>query len=282
MAQKVHIGKNGPAVCEAEKGNCPYGVDRHFNSMEEAEKVYAKELAEEHGSFSTIEPIWEDKEIWSDLSDQELEEFKHFRKVEEYSKKNPVYSLYKLEEDKWETGYQRTLEEAQILYDKENFRDFNKWKKLSKNLQEKLPTEEERVRVARKVLQGGEAETVRELLIEYDVKGLNPPHHKLEKLQKRESVRQRAAHRVLAESFRSNFEHKQSFYPDSFSENLRDLKKKELTGEITPMEAGRLEVYKSIEEYSELKKKEEEKTLSDYDFDRLSKFREEEERRVGE
>lgn len=41
--QKYHIGKNGPAPCNATKRACRYGGDVHYDSMEEADTAYQKQ-----------------------------------------------------------------------------------------------------------------------------------------------------------------------------------------------------------------------------------------------
>lgn len=48
---KFHINKHGvPAPCRAKPGNCPYGGDdRHFDTLEEAQKFADKENAEKYG-----------------------------------------------------------------------------------------------------------------------------------------------------------------------------------------------------------------------------------------
>lgn len=45
-AGKTHIGKNGPAPCNAHSEPCPY---EHFDTMKEAQEFYEDQLAEEAG-----------------------------------------------------------------------------------------------------------------------------------------------------------------------------------------------------------------------------------------
>lgn len=55
--KKFHIGKNGPAPCNATKRACRYGGDAHYDSMEEAETVYQKKKeAEGHSDVMTKKP----------------------------------------------------------------------------------------------------------------------------------------------------------------------------------------------------------------------------------
>lgn len=54
---KFHINKNGvPAPCRAKPGNCPYGGDeRHFDTVEEAQRFADKENAEKYGILRSSE-----------------------------------------------------------------------------------------------------------------------------------------------------------------------------------------------------------------------------------
>lgn len=54
--KKYHIGPNGPAVCNAVKGNCPFGdLSNHYNSKHEAEIAFEDQMLGQYGMFSTIE-----------------------------------------------------------------------------------------------------------------------------------------------------------------------------------------------------------------------------------
>lgn len=45
-----HNGRNGPGVCRAKQGNCPFGGDEsHFDSKVEAEKIYNQNNEQEFG-----------------------------------------------------------------------------------------------------------------------------------------------------------------------------------------------------------------------------------------
>ena len=56
---QYHIGKNGPAVCEAKRGKCPLGgssgQQTHFDSYDDASKAYAKKLSNQYGTTTTFE-----------------------------------------------------------------------------------------------------------------------------------------------------------------------------------------------------------------------------------
>lgn len=48
--EKWHNGPNGPGICRAKPGNCPFGdSESHYNSKSEAEKAYKKEKEGEYG-----------------------------------------------------------------------------------------------------------------------------------------------------------------------------------------------------------------------------------------
>ena len=47
---KWHNGPNGPGICRAEKGNCPFGgADSHYSSQEEAQETFDVKNSEEFG-----------------------------------------------------------------------------------------------------------------------------------------------------------------------------------------------------------------------------------------
>lgn len=49
----IHIGKNGPSPCTADKGRCPYGgesgFENHYSTIEEAHEAYEKMMESEYG-----------------------------------------------------------------------------------------------------------------------------------------------------------------------------------------------------------------------------------------
>lgn len=53
---KYHINKHGvPALCKAQKGNCPYGGDeQHFNNMEDAQAFADKLNEDRYGLFKNV------------------------------------------------------------------------------------------------------------------------------------------------------------------------------------------------------------------------------------
>lgn len=46
---KIHIGKNGPAPCKADKRACRYRDEPHYDNMEDAQAAYEERLVQEHG-----------------------------------------------------------------------------------------------------------------------------------------------------------------------------------------------------------------------------------------
>lgn len=44
---QMHLSPNGPSPCKAEHGECPYENKGHFNTVEEADAAYAKEMGGE-------------------------------------------------------------------------------------------------------------------------------------------------------------------------------------------------------------------------------------------
>lgn len=66
MAKRFHLGTRGPSVCEAVKGNCPYGgesgSENHFNTLAAAAGAYETSMG---GSLS--KPL--QKEGFDDVSD---------------------------------------------------------------------------------------------------------------------------------------------------------------------------------------------------------------------
>lgn len=47
---KWHNGPNGPGICRAEKGNCPFGgADSHYSSQEKAQEIFDVKNSEEFG-----------------------------------------------------------------------------------------------------------------------------------------------------------------------------------------------------------------------------------------
>lgn len=56
MANKYHIGDNGPGLCEAFKRPCPVGGE-HFSSLETAEVVFNEKMEREHGLTSTTSKL---------------------------------------------------------------------------------------------------------------------------------------------------------------------------------------------------------------------------------
>lgn len=71
IMKKYHIGKNGPAVCRAEKGECPYGgetgVEEHYETFEEAQEVFEEMMENTIGTFATVKRkmTWEEHEKWN-------------------------------------------------------------------------------------------------------------------------------------------------------------------------------------------------------------------------
>ena len=52
---KWHNGPNGPGICRAKAGNCPFGGEEsHFDSREEAEKDFNKRKAKEYGILPEV------------------------------------------------------------------------------------------------------------------------------------------------------------------------------------------------------------------------------------
>ena len=60
---RYHNTPNGPRVCHAEKGRCPYGAQGypHFDTRAEAETAYEKSLAQSFGSFDTLKKTTSEK-----------------------------------------------------------------------------------------------------------------------------------------------------------------------------------------------------------------------------
>lgn len=47
---KYHNGPNGPGICKAKPGNCPFGGDEaHYNSLEEAAKAHQEDCENKYG-----------------------------------------------------------------------------------------------------------------------------------------------------------------------------------------------------------------------------------------
>lgn len=50
-----HISdKTGPGTCDATKRNCPFGAERHFDTLTEAEAVWSKELVDTYSEASVM------------------------------------------------------------------------------------------------------------------------------------------------------------------------------------------------------------------------------------
>ena len=68
--EKWHIGKNGPAKCNARVGHCPLGVENdHYPSAIEAQAAYEKRLIEKHGTFSSFKA-----QVLSDIKKMQKED----------------------------------------------------------------------------------------------------------------------------------------------------------------------------------------------------------------
>lgn len=71
MAQKFHLGKNGPAPCRAIKRACPVGGEEvHFNDRDAAQEAYEKSMGETHPAKAhskndVIQVLTEDIKGWS-------------------------------------------------------------------------------------------------------------------------------------------------------------------------------------------------------------------------
>ena len=50
MSKKWHTGPNGPGICRASEGNCPFGgPESHYATKEEAQAKFDREQADEFG-----------------------------------------------------------------------------------------------------------------------------------------------------------------------------------------------------------------------------------------
>lgn len=56
IKKKFHIGKNGPAICNATKRVCRYGESSHYSTIQEAEKIFESKLLKDnsHSIFKTV------------------------------------------------------------------------------------------------------------------------------------------------------------------------------------------------------------------------------------
>lgn len=72
---RYHIGENGPGICTAKPGNCPFRTEEgteapHYFSEAEAQKAFEKIMESENGTFKTLQN--EENELSKRISDPEL------------------------------------------------------------------------------------------------------------------------------------------------------------------------------------------------------------------
>lgn len=55
MAEKIHVGKNGPGKCEAKEKVCPLGESNHYSTFAEADRAFAERMESENSMTVSLD-----------------------------------------------------------------------------------------------------------------------------------------------------------------------------------------------------------------------------------
>ena len=107
---KYHINSKGvPAVCRADRGNCPFGgPDSHFNTQEEAQKKVDQENQEKHGILPELSKFTPLSEKYN-ISEEWVKKFLEHNNFEEFARVNGSSIVKSGIFDSKEDIYEKTL-----------------------------------------------------------------------------------------------------------------------------------------------------------------------------
>lgn len=126
MVKRYHIGENGPGVCSASEGKCPFKDDDgaelpHYSSIEEAWKVYENQMS--HKIFSSIS-----KDDLSNLNENSWKKFgfkgHNFNRFHDLSDNETLKN--RLDSQKVLSSLTEEEKESITFFSSSAFRDFNR------------------------------------------------------------------------------------------------------------------------------------------------------------
>lgn len=106
----THIGPNGPGECGASKGNCPFGLENHYATAEEARKVWEERLAASNPTFAAKKKL---PDTYEAVEAKRSEAYKALS--EKMEKEFGQYWSVRMDEPDVYRGYMLYSEEAEAL-----------------------------------------------------------------------------------------------------------------------------------------------------------------------